>query len=45
MTKKEVKEALDGIRDMSDEEIAVNGQFIRKIAEEAFALIKNLERK
>ena len=40
MTKKEVKEALDGIRDMSDEEIACNGSFIRRTAEEAFALIK-----
>ena len=45
MTKKEVKEALDCIRDMSDEEIAGNGSFIRRTAEEAFALIKNLERR
>ena len=45
MTKKEVKDALDEIRDMSDEEIADNGQYIRKVAEEAYALIKNLERR
>lgn len=45
MTKSEVKNALDEIRDMSDEEIADNGQYIRKVAEEAFALIKNLERR
>lgn len=44
MTKSEVKKALDEIRDMSDEEIADNAGFIRKAAEEAFALIKNLER-
>ena len=35
MTKSEVKKALDEIRDMSDEEIADNGQFIRKVSEEA----------
>lgn len=45
MTKSEVKKALDDIRDMSDEEIAANGQFIRKVSEEALALIKNLERR
>lgn len=45
MTKSEVKKALDDIRDMSDEEIADNAAFIRKVAEEAFALIKNLERR
>lgn len=45
MTKSEVKNALDEIRDMSDEEIADNSNYIRKIAEEAYALIKNLERK
>lgn len=45
MTKSEVKNALDEIRDMSDEEIADNGNFIRKVAEEAYALIKNLERR
>lgn len=45
MTKSEVKKALDEIRDMNDDEIAINGIFIRKTAEEAFALIKNLERK
>ena len=45
MNKSEVKEALDVIRDMSDEDIAINGSYIRKIAEEAFALIKNLERR
>ena len=45
MTKSEVKKALDEIRDMSDEEIADNGQFIRKVSEEALALIKNLERR
>lgn len=44
MTKSEVKKALDDIRDMSNEEIADNAGFIRKAAEEAFALIKNLER-
>lgn len=44
MTKAEVKISLDDIRDMSDEEIADNAGFIRKAAEEAFALIKNLER-
>jgi len=45
MTKSEVKKALDEIRDMSDEEIADNGQFIRKVSEEALALIKNLEKR
>ena len=45
MTKSEVKNALDEIRDMSDEEIAVNADYLRKVAEEAFALIKNLERR
>ena len=45
MTKAEVKISLDDIRDMSDEEIADNAAFIRKAAEEAFALIKNLERR
>ena len=45
MTKSEVKNALDEIRDMSDEEIADNGNYIRKVAEEAYALIKNLERR
>lgn len=45
MTKSEVKKALDEIRDMSDEEIADNGRFIRKVSEEALALIKNLERR
>lgn len=45
MTKSEVKKALDEIRDMSDEEIVDNGQFIRKASEEALALIKNLERR
>lgn len=44
MTKSEVKKALDDIRDMSDEEIADNGKFIRKVSEEALAMIKNLER-
>lgn len=45
MTKAEVKISLDDIRDMSDEEIADNAGFIKKAAEEAFALIKNLERR
>lgn len=45
MTKSEVKKALDEIRDMSDEEIDDNGQFIRKVSEEALGLIKNLERR
>lgn len=45
MTKSEVKKALDEIRDMSDEEIADNAQFLRKVSEEALALIKNLERR
>ncbi len=45
MTKSEVKNALDEIRDMSDEEIADNSNYIRKVAEEAYALIKNLERR
>ena len=45
MTKSEVKNAIDKIRDMSDEEIADNGNYIRKVAEEAYALIKNLERR
>lgn len=45
MKKSEVKEALDSLRDMPDEEIAINGSYIRKIAEEALSLIKNLERR
>lgn len=44
MTKSEVKKALDKIRDMSDEEIAIIGKFIHKVSEEALALIKNMER-
>lgn len=45
MTKSEVKNALDDITEMSDKEIAVNADYIRKVAEEAYALIKNLERR
>ena len=45
MTKSEVKNALDKIREMTDEEVSSNAEFIRKVAEEAFALIKNLERR
>lgn len=45
MTKSEVKNALDVITEMSDKEIAVNSDYIRKVAEEAYALIKNLERR
>lgn len=45
MTKSEVKQALDDIRDMTDDEIDLNSQYIRKVAEAAFALIKSLERK
>ena len=45
MTKSEVKVATDEISDMSDEKIADNGRFIRKVSEEALTLIKNLERR
>ena len=45
MKKVEVKEALDTLRDVSDDDIAINGSYIRKIAEEALSLIKNLERR
>lgn len=45
MNKTEVKEYLDHIREMSDDEITINKEFIRKVAENALALIKNLERK
>ena len=45
MTKAEVKEALDRIREMSEEEIALNWAFIQKVAEAAFSLIKSLERR
>ena len=45
MDKAEVKEYLDDVREMSDYEITVNAELIRKVAENALALIKNLERK
>ena len=45
MKKSEVKNALDSIREMTNEEIAMNAEYIRKVAEEAYALIKNLERR
>lgn len=45
MTKSEVKNALDEITEMSDKEIGYNSNYIRKVAEEAYALIKNLERR
>lgn len=45
MKKSEVKKALDDIRDMSDEEIQLNVDFIRNVAEEALALIGNLEKR
>ncbi len=45
MNKSEVKVALDTLRDMSDEDIAINGAYIRKLAEEALSMIKNLERR
>lgn len=45
MTKAEVKEALDRIREMSGEEIALNCVFIKKVSEAAFSLIKTLERR
>ena len=45
MTKAEVKDALDRIREMPEEEIALNPDFIRAVAEAAFSLIKSLERR
>lgn len=44
MTKTEVKDALDRIKDYSDEEIAINWIFIKQVAEAAYGLIKSLER-
>ena len=38
--KHETKKRLDRIREMSDEEIAINADFIRETAESAFCLIK-----
>ena len=38
--KHETKKRLDRIREMSDEEIAINADFIRETAESAFCIIK-----
>ena len=43
MTKSEVKQALDRIREASAEDIAANWIFIKQVTEAAFGLIKSLE--
>lgn len=45
MTKSEVKQALDRIREASAEDIAANWVFIKQVTEAAFGLIKSLESK
>ena len=45
MKKSEVKDALDSIRDMSAEDIAINWVYIKKVTEAAYSLIKSLERR
>ena len=40
LPKYETKKRLDTIREMSDEEIAINADFIRETAESAFCLIR-----
>lgn len=44
MQKYEVKEALDRINEMSDNEIAINAKFIREVALAAYGLIKSLDK-
>lgn len=43
LPKCEVKKRLDRIREMSDEDIKINTDFIRETAESAFCLIKQWE--
>lgn len=43
MEKHEVKKALDCISEMSNEEITLSAEFIRKVTTEAYALIGSLE--
>ena len=42
MTIPEIRNALDEIRDMSDEEIADNAVFIRNVSEKAMGIITEL---
>lgn len=43
MKKFEIKEALDNIAEKSDNEIALSADYIRKVATEAYGLVKTLE--
>ena len=43
LTKSETKKYLDRLKEMSDEDIKINGDFIRLTAESAYCLIKQWE--
>ena len=45
MEKYKVKEALDKIADMSDNDIAINHDYIRSVAQDALGLMGNFERR
>ncbi|MFI8714463.1 hypothetical protein [Brevibacillus brevis] len=44
MKRGEVVKKLDRIRDMSDEEVTINAEWIRKVATHAFSLLKQQPR-
>ncbi len=44
MKKWEVKEALTDVENMNDNELSINHKYIREVVQEAYCLIKNLER-
>jgi len=43
MTKTEIKEALDNIIEMSDEDLKNNCEYIRKIAKESYRQVREME--